>query len=814
MSSLRGALPLPHHGGLEAHGKPHYFGGASPADFEDSFKAPAQQPRQASKGLHAWSSDFLTDAPMSASASQQYQQYQQQSPLRASARMISGPLAGVSGYGLQQPHFGSSMSKIGSYAPNLLQRQHMSLASSSHTGQAAQQGQDQVDDTVWIEAFTAFDEKGEQGVESMPPPLLIDESTIERADMTVAEADELARTAGKLVSTVEHDQNDKFKQSNFLNLMRKFRDREAGIQGRDIFETSKSASRASSVSLMEKGQGQAMDADMPYQLPPRSQQEAFSRAHARSQGRTGLQLSDSMLQSIHQQAGQGQEWLNELWSEEDQRSDAIEEKVRLDAARRQAFVGDGGDLEARKQEDDLEAKEFAKYHDLGTNVFGANSRLQPGWEEQDESQAHEEDYSHEDFVGRRWEGQKGRGRADDAQVREWDKLQADWDSFEAGPHGLHLAQTPQAFAAANVPRYQFQPGNPYLETTRHHMAHALKTVPEDVRTILEAEAAVQVDPTDSAGWYILGVKQQENERERLAIAALHRAIQINPLMKDAWLALAVSYTNESDRRATFESLERWIDSNERYAGVVAAHRAKSDDKGKLSHVDLPYHERHSRVVSTLLVMARHGSQYHGEVDADVQVALGILFNASDDFAKAVDCFSAAISVRPEDWLLYNRLGAVLSNSGRSDEALHYYRYALELKPDFARCHFNLAISCLNLQRYADAAIHSYTALALQDSHAQQQQTHLRYGSEDGSGVVGTDGNNSLWETLRVSLELMNRPELAQRTYKRDISLLEPSELAPPGGGSEDDGGGGDCERDGDNNGGGAVDVSGVTEPSH
>ncbi|CAO1631219.1 unnamed protein product [Parajaminaea phylloscopi] len=784
LSSLTGALPHSHQ--LEGPSNSHALRGASPADFEASFRSPQQQqPLHLNKGSHAWSSDFLGGAH-TASAPVLAANGSQQGSATARSGFANGHVGGLGGYNVQRSRFGPQMGGgMAGYAPHL-QGQHSSPLSSSQSAQMAQQERPQVDDRVWSEAFTAYDENNaamNTAKETLGP-----EALIERADMTPAEADELARTAGKLVSTVEHDQNDKFKQSNFLNLMRKLRDREAGIHGTDIVDTPEGASASAPASALDKGKGKATDFGLQHQGPPQSQQEAIMRAQARAQGSGGLQLSGSTLERMAHQEGQSREWLNDLWAEEDQRSEAIEEKARQDLAARQAFVGDGGDLQARMREDDLEAREFAKFQQLNTNVLGADSRLRTGWEEEAQDDvAHDEDYSHEDFVGRRWEGQKGRGRPAEAQAREWDKLQADWDAFEAGPHGLRPAQTPQAFEAASVPRYQFQASNPYLETTRQHMMHALETVPEDVRSILEAEAAVQVEPTDAAAWYSLGVKQQENERERAAIAALHRAIQINPLMKDAWLALAVSYTNEGDRRATFESLERWIDSNERYSDVVASHRAATGEKGEFGRADLPYIERHSRVVSALLSIARHGSQHLGEVDADVQVALGVLFNASDEFNKAVDCFSAAISVRPEDWLLYNRLGAVLSNSGRSDEALHYYRYALDLKPDFARCHFNLAISCLNLKMYADAASHSYTALALQDSHAQQQGGHhlsssyYDDNSNDGDvSVVGRDGNGSLWETLRVSLELLNRPDLARRTYKRDISLFDPADLVVPG----------------------------------
>lgn len=52
------------------------------------------------------------------------------------------------------------------------------------------------------------------------------------------DADALAQTAGQLLDSVRHEQNQKFQQSNFLALMRRIRDREVEVEGDEFREVS------------------------------------------------------------------------------------------------------------------------------------------------------------------------------------------------------------------------------------------------------------------------------------------------------------------------------------------------------------------------------------------------------------------------------------------------------------------------------------------------------------------------------------------------------------------------------------------------
>ena len=132
----------------------------------------------------------------------------------------------------------------------------------------------------------------------------------------------------------------------------------------------------------------------------------------------------------------------------------------------------------------------------------------------------------------------------------------------------------------------------------------------------------------------------------------------------------------------------------------------------------------------------------------------------------------------QDWLLYNRVGATMANSGRAEEALQYYYRALELNPTYIRARFNLGISCINLrvrfsrclemlslifgqQRYDEAAQHILDALQLQESES-TMETSMGMGDRKG-GVA-----NALWDSLKTACLHMQRADLATLCDLRDV----------------------------------------------
>ncbi|XP_062412481.1 PEX5-related protein [Sardina pilchardus] len=339
----------------------------------------------------------------------------------------------------------------------------------------------------------------------------------------------------------------------------------------------------------------------------------------------------------------------------------------------------------------------------------------------------------------------------------WDKMQAEWEELARrnwldNPDNEGLIPLN---VSPNESGYYFHTSNPYKEWPNAFEEALQKCREGDLNTaVLLLEAAILHDPQDSEAWQVLGTTQAENENEQAAIVCLQRCLELHPNNLTALMALAVSLTNAGLQQDACEALHRWIRHNPKYRHLL-------QNRSPLDGSPLPQRRGSpisplacSQLVEVKELFQEAVQQNTEDVDPDLQTGLGVLFNLSSEFDKAVDAFNSALSVRPEDYLLWNRLGATLANGDRSDEAVEAYTRALELQPGFIRSRYNLGISCINLGAHREAVSNFLTAL-----HQQRKSKSHQIMS------------SNIWAALRIALSLMDLPELLHAASLGDLDLL-------------------------------------------
>mmetsp|Transcript_11836 Transcript_11836/g.15414 ORF Transcript_11836/g.15414 Transcript_11836/m.15414 type:complete len:594 (+) Transcript_11836:233-2014(+) len=236
--------------------------------------------------------------------------------------------------------------------------------------------------------------------------------------------------------------------------------------------------------------------------------------------------------------------------------------------------------------------------------------------------------------------------------------------------------------------YEMQTDNPYKDNPDAFeigMEHFKKG--ELKQAVLAFESVIEEDVTHAEAWRMLGVTHQESDQDRQAIQCLEQAVEQDPYNLDALLGLGVSYVNELDQSRALKNLKAWVNNNPKFQGVQVEQDIYGDGSTDLMH-------------DVMMLMTK--VEEFAPNDPHVQQVLGVLFNVSRDYERAVKAFRSALNHRPDDYSLWNKLGATLANSNHSDEALPIYTRALELKPRYARGWLNFGISHSNLGDYKKA----------------------------------------------------------------------------------------------------------------
>ncbi|KAF2836524.1 TPR-like protein [Patellaria atrata CBS 101060] len=338
----------------------------------------------------------------------------------------------------------------------------------------------------------------------------------------------------------------------------------------------------------------------------------------------------------------------------------------------------------------------------------------------------------------------------------------DWEGFDG-------IRTHSDFQDPQIGDYLFEEQNLFSDIT-NPFEEGMKIMREGGNLSLAAlafEAAVQKDPNHVEAWTKLGAAQAQNEKESPAIRALEQSLKIDPSNLEALMGLAVSYTNEGYDSTAYRTLERWVAT--KYPQLITTPLSSPEEVGFTDR-----HALHEKVTN-LFIEAAQLSPSGEHMDPDVQVGLGVLFYGAEQYDKAVDCFGAALAStesgttnqQDQIHLLWNRLGATLANSGRSEEAIDAYERALSIRPNFVRARYNLGVSCINIGCFAEAAQHLLGALAMHKVVEREGRERAKEVVGDGVNdaeldrIVQQNQSTNLFDTLRRVFSQMGRRDLSE-----------------------------------------------------
>uniref|UniRef100_A0A453RIJ5 Uncharacterized protein n=1 Tax=Aegilops tauschii subsp. strangulata TaxID=200361 RepID=A0A453RIJ5_AEGTS len=255
---------------------------------------------------------------------------------------------------------------------------------------------------------------------------------------------------------------------------------------------------------------------------------------------------------------------------------------------------------------------------------------------------------------------------------------------------------------------------------------------------LALEAEVLKNPDNAEGWRLLGVTHAENDDDQQAIAAMLRAQEANPTNLEVLLALGVSHTNELEQGEALRYLSRWLQNHPKYGALAAPHQT-----------DSPYGPDVVRLFNEAAQMSPE--------DADVHIVLGVLYNLSREYDKAIASFKTALQLKPQDYSLWNKLGATQANSIQSADAVLAYQQALDLKPNYVRAWANMGISYANQGLYEDSIRYYVRAVSMNPKA------------------------DNAWQYLRISLGYVQFASFylhvnMNKIFNDDFTLLTPSPL--------------------------------------
>uniref|UniRef100_A0A1B0CY62 Thiolase N-terminal domain-containing protein n=1 Tax=Lutzomyia longipalpis TaxID=7200 RepID=A0A1B0CY62_LUTLO len=467
-------------------------------------------------------------------------------------------------------------------------------------------------------------------------------------------------------------------------------------------------------------------------------------------------MGDPLFQPQVQNQSGGVAWTKDFFD----RAEKVEKEKTLQGqptAEEQDELRRAADDLLRTMGSDSDPFQYSEFVDFMKNVRDDSSVLtMEGGEKVDGEAAASTDWVKDYVETMKEEADK----KDEYNQQFWNRLQDEWRQIAEANDEHHPWLTEFQDFYDPYKEYKFDEDNPMTNDENvFEKGKAFLAQGDSSSAALCFELAAKQDSTNAECWELLGRAQAENEKDPQAIPALKKALELQPNNMNVLMALAVSYTNEGLQTQALRMLINWMKMHPKYSHLVPDAMGHEAEEGAVggSIAKPPYL---SDVQDLFLAAVRMDPSV---IDTDIQEALGVLFNLSADYDKAVDCFEAVVKMQPENPKAWNRLGASLANGNRSVEAVDAYQRALAIHPGFIRARYNVGIICINLKAYKEAAEHLLTALNHQATSSAR------------SGIVRDASykqmSNGIWSTLRMAVSLLGRHDLQPAIDRKDLDAM-------------------------------------------
>ncbi len=160
--------------------------------------------------------------------------------------------------------------------------------------------------------------------------------------------------------------------------------------------------------------------------------------------------------------------------------------------------------------------------------------------------------------------------------------------------------------------------------------------------------------------------------------------------------------------------------------------------------------------------------------------LGLLLAQQNQWEEAIDCYTQALNLDPDNSQLYTHIANALFAQGNFDAAEKNYRQALTLNPDKGEFYYNLANTLQHQRKFDEAIELYYQAVCLNPDHAEayynlgvalQAQDQLSYAVISFQEVLRLKPNHiAAHYNLASILQAQGRLEDAIVSYQKVLEL--------------------------------------------